>query len=180
MSDIEVINNSYVFLKPVNSFDIDNTIIPFLKDCHYQNALLSEDLHVTICRAKQPILNYTKNSEIIEATITGAQVWHSPVTGKNNLVLTLESEQLVQRREKLLQNNEDMYPVYEPHLTLMYDMPNTKHTTRWWKNAIITKFNKGPEGKYFGSKIRLGNESIGNSIVKHGHKMSIATQPFNL
>lgn len=180
MSNIEIIKNSYVFLKPVNRFDIENTILPFLKSCPYQNAMIEEDLHVTICRAKQPITDYVANDKIIEATIVGAQVWLSPVTHKNNLVLLLDSDGLIERREQLLQNNEDMYPTYEPHLTLMYDMPNSKDTTRWWKNEIITRFNRGSEGKYFGSKIRLGGESIGNSIVMHGHKASIATQPFNL
>lgn len=180
----EIIQDSYVFVKPI-AYDVEYNIVPFLKSCPLQGKtpVREEDLHLTLCRTKQPLYHFKPHSEVIyEGRVKGAEVWLSPLTKKSNLVILIDSPELVERRREILEKtkSEDMYPVFVPHITMAYDLPANYPNARWWKNEILTKFNKTLGSNYFGLKIRFKGEQVGSSVlVPSNYKSHVVTRPEN-
>lgn len=172
-----IVIDSYLYVKPV-AFDIQYNIEPYIRSCPITSSVpMLESLHVTITRAKEP-LRHLKLDPLKEyiAKISGAEVWLSPVTGKKNLVIKLNSPELFERREEALNGIEDFYPTYEPHLTVAYDLPAHRHDYRWWINEILNNFNE--KGRYYNQAIKLRNETLGDSVVAPGnYKSQIKISP---
>lgn len=122
-----------------------------------------DDLHVTILFSEAPISNFNLRSDgIYSAFITGAALWVDPYKQITDLVVTLDSPDLVLRRQTILAElGQSPDWNYEPHLTLAYDMPPRNESYRWWVNEVLNAFNS----RYKGQLIRLNNESLSSTVV---------------
>lgn len=175
----QIIKNSHVTVKPFK-YDVDYSIVPFLTSCPFsKGAVMPQDLSVTVFKGIKPFSDLEVNqNSVFSARIIGAQTWFSQLSKKTNVVIKLESRELIDRNFELSKLNTDVASIYVPHLTIAYDIPAPVADMRWWLNDILNKFNQGAEGKYYGNTIRLAYESISDTVITdEDSNIPIVTKP---
>jgi hypothetical protein len=118
-----------------------------------------DNFHATVFYSKTPLNTFTPDpTKEFEVTITGARIWYDPYLGCTNLIIDLISPELEKRHEMIKEKcgGVSVYPKYEPHLTLVYDMPAFTHTRKSFLNA----FTDYVQTYLTGEKIALTGEYL--------------------
>ena len=181
------VKNGHLFVRPLKK-DIEFNIAEYLKITPFQSGgVLPEELHVTIFRSAFPLVGVvTETNKNYRATVKGCQQWYNPASKTKNIVLILDSPELVERHKDVAEENKDIYLTteekinYVPHMTLAYDIANNTHRYRWWFNDLANAFNSQDAfhsgGRYYGMTINFSGEEIEDSIIYEPDNLDTPTK----
>ena len=168
------IPNNHVAVRPMDA-EVKLLLEPYVRQCPFRSER-PENLHATIVYARSPIPErLIQPGNVYTAVIAGAKIWYDPYMEIKDVVILLDSLDLIERANQILSesNVQSVYDTYVPHMTLAYDIPNTNHRYRWWTNDVIERFNT----RYKGTVIRFSEEfledSAGNVPVRGEEKLPV-------
>jgi len=157
---LTTIPNNHVAVKPLDS-EVRMLIEPYIRQCPFR-AERPEDLHCSVAYAQSSIpTSMIDPNAVYTGVIIGAQIWFDQYLGIKDMVILLDSKDLVDRHNKLLSDAgvASVYDDYVPHITIAYDIPNSSSRYRWWINDVIERFAT----RYKGTVIRFSGEYIEDS-----------------
>lgn len=166
---MEYIKNSTLVVKPTPS-SVNFNIVPYLEQTPYSTGVVTKDtLHVNIFRSKTQIQDSDLRKDAsYRATVVGCKQWFNHLTRSRNIILVLDSPDLVERHRELSEIYDSVFTKYLPHMTLAYDITHNAPRYRWWFNDLATVFNQG--GRYHGHQIELVGEHTTDTIVHSPEK----------
>ncbi len=153
---MKTIENNHVAVKPLD--DALAIVMPYMKASPY-NSSNPNVLHSSIIYSTSPLLGFKPDTKRkYKAKIIGAQLWYDPYMGIKDLVIALDSPDLVNRQQEIVNKYRgvSIYQEYMPHLTLVYDITGEFN---YFVNEVLDAF----ASRYKGKVITFGDEYIESS-----------------
>lgn len=171
---ISAIPKNHVFAR-LQDEEVRLLFKPYLSQSPFRS-VEPEDLTTTILCAEGSVSeNLLRPEAIYTATVVGAQTWWDSYLGVKDIVILLDSPDLLKRHAQIKDQSglNSVYDTYVPHIVLAYDIPNPTPRNRWWFNEILQQFST----RYKGTVIRFSDESVedsaGNLPIRGSEALSV-------